>query len=119
MHVPALRVLTDDFKIIGVANTNRESAQKAAAAMDIDRAFGDVAQLVAAPKVDIVTVTVKVPGHFEIVKAAINAGKHVYCEWPLGNGPAEAQELARQIFAIRRGTPVSNPPGRYNWPRDR
>jgi predicted dehydrogenase len=27
--------------------------------------------------------------------AAITAGKHVYCEWPLGNGLAEAQELAR------------------------
>jgi predicted dehydrogenase len=25
-----------------------------------------------------------------IVKAAIGAGKHVYCEWPLGNGLASA-----------------------------
>ena len=32
--------------------------------------------------------------HLEVVKAAIEAGKHVYCEWPLGNGLAEAEELA-------------------------
>lgn len=38
--------------------------------------------------------TVRVPHHLEIVKAAITAGKHVYCEWPLGNGLAEAEELA-------------------------
>ena len=48
----------------------------------------------AAPEVDIVTVAVKVPPHLEIVRAAIGAGKHVYCEWPLGNGLAEAREMA-------------------------
>jgi predicted dehydrogenase len=50
--------------------------------------------LVAAPEVDIVTVAVKVPPHLEIVKAAIAAGKHVYCEWPLGKDLAEAEEMA-------------------------
>jgi predicted dehydrogenase len=94
-HVPALRALSADFEIIGVANTSRESAERAAAATQIDRAFSNVAELVAAPEVDIVAVTVKVPHHFDIVKAAIVAGKHVYCEWPLGNGLAEAEELAR------------------------
>ncbi|AMK23075.1 gfo/Idh/MocA family oxidoreductase [Sphingomonas histidinilytica] len=94
-HVPALRALPNDYEIVGIANTSRESAEKAAAAMEIDRAFADVPELVTAPEVDVVTVTVKVPHHFEIVKAAIDAGKHVYCEWPLGNGLAEAEELAR------------------------
>jgi predicted dehydrogenase len=93
-HVPALRALPHDFDIIGVANTSSESAEKAAAAMSIDRAFADVAELVAAPEVDIVAVTVKVPHHLDIVKTAIAAGKHVYCEWPLGNGLAEAETLA-------------------------
>jgi predicted dehydrogenase len=81
-HVPVLRVLTEDFRIIGVSNTSQESAEKAAATMEIERAFADVAELVAEPEVDVVTVTVKVPHHFKIVKAAIEDGKHVYCEWP-------------------------------------
>ncbi|MDB5712753.1 MAG: oxidoreductase protein [Sphingomonadales bacterium] len=93
-HVPALRALPDYFDIIGVANSSRESAAEAAAAMSIERAFTDVAELVAAPEVDIVVVAVKVPHHLEIVKAAIGTGKHVYCEWPLGNGLVEAEELA-------------------------
>ena len=46
------------------------------------------------PNVDLVVVTVKVPHHRELVTAALEAGKHVYCEWPLGNGLAEARELA-------------------------
>lgn len=93
-HIPALRALPDDYEIVGVANTSRASAEAAAAACGIHRAFADVAELVASPEVDIVTVTVKVPHHLEIVKAAIGAGKHVYCEWPLGNGLAEAKEMA-------------------------
>lgn len=92
-HIPALRALSDTFEIIGVANTSRASAEAAAVATGLPRAFGNVAELVATPEVDIVTVAVKVPPHLEIVKAAIGAGKHVYCEWPLGNGLAEAEEM--------------------------
>jgi predicted dehydrogenase len=93
-HIPALRALSETFEIVGVANTNRTSAEAAAAEIGLPRAFADVAELIATPEVDIVTVAVKVPPHFEIVKAAIGAGKHVYCEWPLGNGLAEAEEMA-------------------------
>ena len=93
-HIPALRALAESYEIVGVANTSLASAEKAAAAAGLPRAFADVADLVATPEIDIVTVTVKVPHHREIVKAAIAAGKHVYCEWPLGNGLAEAEELA-------------------------
>lgn len=93
-HIPALRALSETFEITGVANTSLASAEKAAAETGLSRAFADVAELIAAPEVDIVTVTVKVPHHLKIVKAAIEAGKHVYCEWPLGNGLAEAEEMA-------------------------
>lgn len=93
-HVPALQALSDDFRIVGIANTSLESARKAADALGVDQAFASIAEMVACPDVDIVVVTVKVPHHREIVRAALEAGKHVYCEWPLGNGLAEAIELA-------------------------
>lgn len=93
-HVPALRALPQDFEIAGVANTSRESAQAAAKACELPRAYGNVAELVADPGIDIVAVTVKVPHHREIVAAALNAGKHVYCEWPLGRTLEEAEEMA-------------------------
>lgn len=93
-HVPALRALADTFEIVGVANSSHSSAEAAAAASGIPRAFESVADLVTSPDVDIVTITVKVPHHLELVTAALEAGKHVYCEWPLGNGLAEAETLA-------------------------
>jgi predicted dehydrogenase len=98
-HIPALRALADTFEIAGVANTGRASAQAAATAMDLPRAFDSIDELIAAPEVDIVTVAVKVPDHLGLVKAVIAAGKHVYCEWPLGNGLAEAEEMAALAWA--------------------
>jgi predicted dehydrogenase len=98
-HIPALRALADTFEIAGIANTSKASAETAAAATGIPRAYDNVAALVADPEIDIVTVTVKVPHHLALVKAAIEAGKHVYCEWPLGNGLAEAEVMTRLAAA--------------------
>ena len=98
-HVPALQALSDRYEIIGVANSSLSSAEEAIHALGLSRAFGSVSELVAAPEVDIVAVTVKVPPHLQIVKEAIAAGKHVFCEWPLGNGLAEAEEMAALAHA--------------------
>jgi predicted dehydrogenase len=94
-HLPALRYLSDDFDVVGVANSSHASAQAAAAACGIPRAFADLGEMVTSPDVDIVAVTVKVPAHWDIVRAALDAGKHVYCEWPLGRTLDEAEALAR------------------------
>ena len=92
-HLPALRHLSNDYTVVGLANTSHESALAAAQAAGIDRAFRSVDELIACPEVDVVTVTVRVPLHFAIASAALRAGKHVYCEWPLGNGLDEAIAL--------------------------
>lgn len=93
-HLPALQHLSDDYRVVGLANTSHESALAAVQATGIERAFRSVDELIACPEVDVVTVTVRVPHHFAIAKAALQAGKHVYCEWPLGNGLPEAIALA-------------------------
>lgn len=93
-HIPALKALVDEYTVVGVANTSHASAKQAADAFGLPHAFENAQALVNSPEVDLVVVTVKVPHHHELVTAALNAGKHVYCEWPLGNGLAEARELA-------------------------
>lgn len=93
-HIPALKALPDLFEIVGVANTSLASAQAAAAAFGIPQAFESAAALAASPDIDIVVVTVKVQHHKEVVTAALQAGKSVYSEWPLGNGLEETVALA-------------------------
>ncbi|MFF4395236.1 Gfo/Idh/MocA family oxidoreductase [Streptomyces sp. NPDC001480] len=52
-------------------------------------------------EVDLVVVTVRVPQHLELIRPAIDAGKMVLSEWPLGTDLAQAEELAAR--ARRRG----------------
>jgi len=94
-HVPALRTLSAEYEIVGVANSSHQSALAAAKRFDVPQAFESVAAMVQSTDIDLVVVTVKVPQHLALVTAALEAGKHVYCEWPLGNGLAEARTLAR------------------------
>jgi predicted dehydrogenase len=92
-HLPALAHLPE-FEIAAVATTKRASAEETARAYGVPNAFSDAADLVAYPDVDLVAVTVRVPSHAEIVRAALAAGKHVLCEWPLGVDLEETRQLA-------------------------
>jgi predicted dehydrogenase len=92
-HIPALSA-SEDFDLVAVATTRRETAERARERFGARHAFTDAAGLAAHPDVDLVVVTVKVPAHLELVSAAIDAGKHVYCEWPLARTAAEAETLA-------------------------
>src|SRR5437870_11730377 len=93
-HIPALRSLSDDFELTALSTTRRESADAAGKLFDVAAAFDNHQELVNSPNVDVVAVTVKVPCHLELATAALEAGKAVYCEWPLGNGLNEAETLA-------------------------
>src|SRR5437773_7072684 len=93
-HIPALRSLADDFEITALSTSRRESADAASKLFGVPTAFDNHQDLVSNPAVDVVAVTVKVPYHLELATAALEAGKAVYCEWPLGNGVNEAKTLA-------------------------
>lgn len=92
-HIPALRSLPGLFEVVGVANSTLESAQRTAKALNLKHAFATPQDLIFSNEIDLVVVTVKVPHHYRFVTAALEAGKHVHCEWPLGNGLDEARKL--------------------------
>lgn len=96
-HIPALKHLADDYTIVAVSARTQDIADAAKAAFGADKAFGDSLALARDPDVDLVLVAVKVPEHRAVVLAALAAGKHVYCEWPLGRDVAEAVEMAEAV----------------------
>jgi predicted dehydrogenase len=93
-HIPALLALPD-YEITAVGTSRPESAREAARRFGAAHAFTDARQLAEHPDVDLVAITVKVPAHAELAGAALAAGKHVYCEWPLARTTGEAEALVK------------------------
>jgi len=93
-HLPAITRLKDQFSLAAVSASNINSARESAEKFGAIYAFDNEKDLVNCDDVDLVVVAVKVPAHYQLVKAALDAGKMIYCEWPLGNGTDEAKEFA-------------------------
>lgn len=92
-HVPALKGVPE-AGLYAVCTAHAETAQAAADKFGVTRAYGNDKALHADAGVEAVVVAVRVPAHDELCKNAIEAGKHVFCEWPLGANTKEAEELA-------------------------
>ncbi|HEX5414326.1 MAG TPA: Gfo/Idh/MocA family oxidoreductase [Chloroflexota bacterium] len=92
-HVPALNALSD-YELKAVCTAHEKTARASAAAFGAELAFHNFDEMVAHPDVDLVAVVVRVPGHHALVVRALQAGKAVYCEWPLGRTLAEAEAMA-------------------------
>jgi predicted dehydrogenase len=59
--------------------------------------------VIADPRVQVVNITTPTHLHLALVKAAVSAGKHVFCEKPVGRDPqetAEIERLARQAGVL-------------------
>lgn len=77
-----------------IADVGEDLARSAAEAYGFARWTPDWREVVAAPDVDLVDITLPNYLHKEVALAAIAAGKHVYCEKPLANTAADAWEMA-------------------------
>src|SRR5437660_11252452 len=73
-HIPALRSLAADFEITALSTTRRDSADAAGKRFGVRLAFDNAEDLVNSADVDVVAVTVKVPHHFQLATAALDAG---------------------------------------------
>jgi predicted dehydrogenase len=92
-HVPALKALPG-YELKAVCTAHEDTAKASAAAFGAERGFHRFSEMAAHPEVDLLVVCVRVPGHRDLVMAGLQAGKAVFCEWPLGRTLAEAEEMA-------------------------
>lgn len=114
-HIPALRLLPG-YEIVAVATRRQETAEAVARKWGIPHAFDSYQDLVAHPEVDLVAVLTIAPQHDAVVRAAIAAGKDVFCEWPLTTNTAQSLELlqmaesagVRHLIGLQRRLAPSN-----------
>jgi predicted dehydrogenase len=99
-HLPTINGLSG-LTLAAVATRNEQSAREAARTFGADRWFSDPFAMIRDDRIDVITIAVKVPAHRDLVLAALEAGKAVYCEAPLGRTVAEAEEMASAAASNR------------------
>ncbi|MCH7520120.1 MAG: Gfo/Idh/MocA family oxidoreductase [Candidatus Marinimicrobia bacterium] len=90
--IPAMQ-LSEYCDMAAIASRSLEQAQAAADQLAIPKAYGSYEELLADPEID--AVYIPLPNHLHVPWSlkALEAGKHVLCEKPLGMTAAEAQDL--------------------------
>ena len=92
-HGPVLQKVPG-VSLYAVCTAHADTAQAAADKYGVKKAYSDLKTMGADAQVEAALVAVRVPAHYKITMAALEAGKHVYCEWPLGANTKEAEEMA-------------------------
>ncbi len=97
-HVPAIQGLPG-LELAAVAGKTQQAADAAARVFGVAKAYGDTADLFGDLDIDVITIAVTLPAHHELLLAALAAGKHIYCEYPLGLDAGESRQLAQAAQA--------------------
>ncbi|MEH6717768.1 MAG: Gfo/Idh/MocA family oxidoreductase [Aurantimonas endophytica] len=81
-------------RLVHLCDTPLDTAHKMAGQFGFETAGDDWQALIADPAVDVVSITTPNALHRPMAEAALAAGKHVWCEKPLGVTLADAEAMA-------------------------
>ena len=95
------------LELKGVADLNPERTKAVSDAYGV-HVYEDFAAILADPEVELVLNLTSIDSHTEIIRSALEAGKHVYTEKPVTEDPEEVQSLF--AFAAERGLYLSSAP---------
>ncbi len=90
--IPAIQK-AENCRVVGIASRSAEGASQVASELGIANSFGSYEQLLASPEID--AIYNPLPNHLHVDWSiqALQAGKHVLCEKPLGLDVNDAQRL--------------------------
>ncbi|MBE2315856.1 Gfo/Idh/MocA family oxidoreductase [Solirubrobacter sp. CPCC 204708] len=102
LRIPTLFPERADTKLVACADPLPERREDAVRSFGFERATDDWRVVMDAPDIDAVWVAAPNMLHVELVEAAAAAGKHVFCEKPVGGTPAQtlrAEASARDVIS--------------------
>ena len=101
----------DEAEVVAVCDKSASARRKVAKAYPDVRVTDDAAELMSSPEIDAIAVVTPVWTHYELAKAALEHGEHVFVEKPFTSNADQAQELielaARKNLKIWSTTPSS------------
>jgi predicted dehydrogenase len=104
-HLPGFAAY-DRCRRVAICDIVPERAKALAARFGFEKVYGDAAQLIADPDVQMVDVCTPTVTHVELSRKAIAAGRHVLCEKPIALSAQEAFALHREATAKKVRTKV-------------
>jgi predicted dehydrogenase len=83
----------DDSQVLALAELSPSAQQRAKKTYPALHVTSDAAEVIASPEIDAVAVITPVWTHYELTKAALENGKHVFVEKPFTSNSAQGEEL--------------------------
>src|SRR6202167_1738475 len=83
----------DEAEVVAVCDKSASARKKVAKAYPDVLVTDDSAELMSSPEIDAIAVVTPVWTHYELAKAALQHGKHIFVEKPFTSNAAQAQEL--------------------------
>jgi predicted dehydrogenase len=83
----------DGSSVVAICDKSPASLKRVAKAYPHLRVLSDSHELISSPDIDAVAVVTPVWTHYELAKAALEQGKHVFVEKPFTSNSAQAEEL--------------------------
>ena len=80
-------------QVVAIADKSEKSQRRAQEAFPHVKVVAEAQEILQSPEIDVVAVVTPVWTHFELAKAALNQGKHVFVEKPFTASVAQAEEL--------------------------
>jgi predicted dehydrogenase len=114
VHVPALRNAGND--VLALVGRDDERTARRAARLDVPHACTSLADALAVPGVDVVTIATPPSTHAALAIEACAAGRHVICEKPFA---LDAGEAARMLAAAERAGVTHLVGHEFRWAPDR
>ncbi len=92
--IPAIQQ-SESGRVVAIASRSSKKSAQVASQFGIDRSYGSYEELLADSKVDAIYIPLPNAMHCEWSTKAVEAGKCVLCEKPLGVTPGECRQMIR------------------------
>lgn len=100
-HAKNLATLLPGCTLHAVCDVDEDRLRSVAEELNIPRTYTDFAEMCADPELDGVAIVSPSFLHVEQIRIAMEHGKHVFCEKPLGIDVAQCKEAEKVVEAIQ------------------
>ncbi|PYT18247.1 MAG: inositol 2-dehydrogenase [Acidobacteria bacterium] len=97
VHIANLATRIPDVEVLAIADVSAGEAAAVACRFGVPQVFQDYKQLLKSVEVDAVVVCTPTNTHHDIIRDAVSAGKHVFCEKPVDLTLERIQRILQHV----------------------